>query len=135
MDGGASWTSILKGSTTNLNSVFFINTTVGYAVGNIGTIIKTKNGGEVGIPELPGKIENTFIYPNPTPDKLYINLLSINDFQNTTVSIYNLQGQLLLHQTVNQEKSEINISHFARGIYVIKLSNADNTFVSKFVKE
>ena len=135
IDGGNTWTNQFTLNSYNLNSVFFINMNVGFAVGNIGTIIKTKNGGEIGISELPNKMENTFIYPNPTSDKLYINLLSINDFQNTTVSIYDLQGQLLINQTVYHVKTGINISHLSKGVYIIKLNTIHTKYFSKFVKE
>jgi photosystem II stability/assembly factor-like uncharacterized protein len=50
-DNGSSWIVLSKGSTDVLNSVFFVDESVGYAAGGIysgmkGTILKTTDGGE-----------------------------------------------------------------------------------------
>ncbi|MFZ4399584.1 MAG: T9SS type A sorting domain-containing protein [Bacteroidales bacterium] len=78
---------------------------------------------------------NIQIYPNPASDKLCINLQPTNELNNTTISIFNIQGQLLLNETVNTKKTEIDISQFARGIYVLKISNNNTLYFSKFIKE
>jgi photosystem II stability/assembly factor-like uncharacterized protein len=39
------WSNLSTGTTKNLQSIYFINKNIGYAVGNSGTIIKTNNGG------------------------------------------------------------------------------------------
>ena len=41
----AQWNVLNTGISTNLNDVYFINSTTGYAVGDAGVIIKTTNGG------------------------------------------------------------------------------------------
>ncbi|MCX6231504.1 MAG: T9SS type A sorting domain-containing protein [Bacteroidetes bacterium] len=75
------------------------------------------------------------IYPNPATDKLCIDLHQLKNLQNTSIFIYDMQGQLLLQQTITDTKSEISISSFAKGVYMIKLSNDMKSMVSKFVKE
>lgn len=50
-DNGSTWIALSKGSTDDLNSVFFVNESVGYAAGGVyspmkGTILKTTDGGE-----------------------------------------------------------------------------------------
>ncbi|MFZ4740970.1 MAG: T9SS type A sorting domain-containing protein [Bacteroidales bacterium] len=73
------------------------------------------------------------IYPNPATSNLTINLQQLTKLQNTTVSIYDIQGKLLLQQSITQQQTELNISSFAKGIYIVKLNN--NNMQSKFVKE
>ncbi|MCX6231984.1 MAG: T9SS type A sorting domain-containing protein [Bacteroidetes bacterium] len=75
------------------------------------------------------------IYPNPAKDKLNINLEKFSDFRKTTLSIYNIQGQLILQKIVNQAVTEIDISHLAKGMYFIKIDNDSNLMLNKFVKE
>ncbi|MEI6695846.1 MAG: LamG-like jellyroll fold domain-containing protein [Bacteroidota bacterium] len=75
------------------------------------------------------------IFPNPASDHITINTGQIQNQQNTTVSIYDIQGQLLLQQTIVQLQTELNISHLANGVYLVKVNNDKNTLVSKFVKE
>jgi|LSQX01.1.fsa_nt_gb hypothetical protein len=54
--------------------------------------------------------------------------------KNTIHSIYYIQGQLLLQQPLQQEQTEIVISRFAKGVYVIKLNSADNIDVTRIIK-
>ena len=84
----------------------------------------------------PNKIINQVnIYPNPATDMLTINLPGASTLHNTTLSIYNLQGQLLFQQAITQEKSYLNINTFAKGMYIVKICNDKNSLVSKFVKQ
>jgi hypothetical protein len=53
----------------------------------------------------------------------------------TLLCVYNVQGQLLLKQKIRQEKTELDISGLARGVYLLKLSDAESIEVSRFVKE
>ncbi|MFZ4740703.1 MAG: T9SS type A sorting domain-containing protein [Bacteroidales bacterium] len=78
---------------------------------------------------------NINIYPNPATSKLTINLQQLTHLQNTTVSIYDVQGKLLLQQSITQPQTEFNIAAFAKGIYVVKVNNDNNCMQSKFVKE
>ena len=50
------------------------------------------------------------------------------------LSIYNVQGQLLLRRSLYQEKTELDISGFPKGIYILKLSNPVNSLVKRFAK-
>ncbi len=75
------------------------------------------------------------IYPNPAEDNLIIELAKDKTLQNTTISIYNIQGQLLLSENIKQSQTILNIAEFAKGIYLIKVRNDSETFQGKFVKE
>ena len=78
---------------------------------------------------------NLSIYPNPASNNLTINLQQLKVSENTLVSIFDIQGKLLLQQTVVQQQTEFNISKFAKGIYVVKVCNDKERYISKFVKE
>jgi hypothetical protein len=75
------------------------------------------------------------IHPNPATDKLTIDFQQLKNLQNTTISIYDIQGKLLLQQAIVQSQTELNITGFAKGVYVLKVSNDQKRMVSKFVKE
>ncbi len=79
--------------------------------------------------------ESLKIYPNPAKDQLILDLQGTENLKNTIVSIYDLPGKLLLQQNINQSLTHFNISSFAKGIYLIKVSNDKKSTVSKFVKE
>lgn len=57
------------------------------------------------------------IYPNPASNHLNINLLGLN-----TVRIFSVDG-LLLHQSVFNNDTTIDITRFNQGIYVVRLNN------------
>ena len=87
----------------------------------------------VGINNLiTGKVN---IYPNPATDKLIIDLQQLKNLQNTSLSIYDIQGKLLLQQAIEQSQTGLNISRFEKGVYVIKVNNDNNTMYSKFLKK
>jgi hypothetical protein len=89
-------------------------------------------------PETVGIIENSednsiFLYPNPAT-----NLLTIETSQTTkgsTVSIYNIDGQELIKQQMNESKIQIDISKLKSGIYFVKVSNENAVEVRKIIKE
>jgi len=58
--------------------------------------------------------EETFIYPNPATDKVYI----IGDV--AKIAFYSLQGQLV-HSVFN--KNTVDLSTFAKGLYLVKATN------------
>ncbi len=74
---------------------------------------------------------NTFnLYPNPAKDKL-----TIESLQKSTIEILNVQGQKITQQQLKQDKTDIDISGLAKGLYILKLNNNDMTEVTKFLKE
>ncbi len=73
--------------------------------------------------------------PNPATNSLTLNLNQQKNLQNTTVRIYDIQGQQLLQQNILQPQTELDISGFAKGIYIIKLINEKETLQIKFIKE
>ncbi len=76
-----------------------------------------------------------YISPNPATNSLTLNLSQLKNFQNTTVSIYDIQGKQLFQQNIKQAQTEIDIAAFTKGIYIIKVYNDSNTMQSKFIKE
>jgi hypothetical protein len=80
-------------------------------------------------------INNINIYPNPATNSLTLNLSQLQQLQNATVKIYDIQGKQLLHENISEAQTHINISSFAKGIYIVKLQTDKETLQSKFVKE
>ena len=75
------------------------------------------------------------IYPNPASNNLNVNLSQLKNLQNTSISIYDIQGKLLLHKNIQQPLTEINITQFAKGIYVVKVNSENENLQSKFIKD
>ena len=130
----------------NLSSCGYLNCMMQCSSGSYGTAcqtcLKAHCGTEItacikpglSLPEKPGLSCN--IFPVPAGDKITIELTGLPDAKNSLLSVFDLQGKLLLTVTLTQDKNEININELASGVYVLKISN-DNftTIINKFVKE
>ncbi|MDP5091820.1 MAG: T9SS type A sorting domain-containing protein, partial [Polaribacter sp.] len=67
------------------------------------------------------------LYPNPASN----NLTVITEQEIKTIEIYNIQGQKV--KTSNQK--QINVSDLAKGIYLVKIQNNENSILTKkFIK-
>ena len=54
--------------------------------------------------------------------------------KNQTISVYNIQGNMLLQQAIWQTKTEIDISTLAKGIYFVNLKTKEEGITKKFIK-
>ena len=72
------------------------------------------------------------LYPNPTPDLLYIKNLP---FGPTSAIVYNAVGQLVKRLQLNETMDvSINVSDLAAGYYILQLSNGRQRYRSRFIK-
>lgn len=70
------------------------------------------------------------IYPNPAQDYIKIK----NNFsENQTVVIYNVAGQTIMKQEINQNENSLDVTKLASGIYFVQLPNNNTTL--KWIKE
>ena len=69
------------------------------------------------------------LYPNPS--KNYIILSNIN--AKTPMSIYNMNGVLVMSDIIYQDKS-INISNLSNGVYIVKVGNKEFKLVKEWEK-
>jgi len=72
------------------------------------------------------------LFPNPASEKVTI----ITDVTGRSViSIYNLQGQLLMQKQVQQGKTDFDISDLAKGVYLVRLYSNSRAEVGRIIKE
>ncbi len=131
-DGGDSWVTMPSPLTYPLYSVFFPSASIGYAVGSDLSIIKYDASLKI---DKNNSQEEIVIYPIPAKDNLTIEQKNWENFQNATISIYNIQGQLCRQIISNQPKTEIDIKDLSTGLYVVNVCNEKESYVSRFVKE
>ncbi|MDD4149269.1 MAG: T9SS type A sorting domain-containing protein [Bacteroidales bacterium] len=72
------------------------------------------------------------IYPNPATDQVF---LSVSDFRNTTVKIFNTQGQLCKSQALQSNQTEIKIANLPKGMYLLQIKSPTKVEVRKLIKE
>ena len=73
------------------------------------------------------------IYPNPTSGNIYIKSSYYN--YNDYINVYNAYGKLLLSKKVESNLTDIDISDFPSGIYLISYINENNIIAKKIIKQ
>ena len=72
----------------------------------------------------------TTVYPNPANQVLYI----MNDVNDATLEIYNMNGALVKRQDLSADLNVIHIQELPAGNYILKYGNAKAVKQMKFIK-
>ena len=78
------------------------------------------------------KLSHFNLYPNPAKDFIYIQ--NNDDHNSCKIELFNVNGNLLLKKEFIGFNNRIDISAFPDGIYIIKLSNSNESEITKFIK-
>lgn len=71
------------------------------------------------------------VYPNPASD--HFNIQSKTTIE--TLSLYDINGKLVLYKTINKTKAQINISDFTSGVYFAVLKSEGKFSTEKIIKK
>ena len=90
-----------------------------------------------GFPQGVNTLSNSDIklYPDPASNLVTIALQKSLLTDETVASIYSVQGQLIKQYSLLQEKTELDISGLISGLYIVKVFNKSQIFVSRLIKE
>ena len=96
------------------------------------TIVVTQAAGEyTGIDNV---LNTAFsIYPIPVNDKMYISLSK--SFTQSSITIYDITGQVIYSSKLNNSINEIDMSKFSTGVYFAKITNNSGTITKKIIKQ
>ncbi|MFI5149253.1 MAG: GH25 family lysozyme [Bacteroidia bacterium] len=120
-----SWTGAVNGITGNVDLNVFNGTM---------TAFNTLLGCATGIEE-HSNIAGLYLYPNPANTYIQVSNPDFRPGETETISIFNMQGQLLVHQVRQEGLTEISISGFPPGIYILVMNSGKDVTAKKFVKE
>lgn len=129
IDGGNTWLTEVSGTFNELRSVHFVNSALGFAAGANGTILKWTSS-SIGINENNISVSGN-VYPNPNSGIFTLN----NNESNSTIEIFDTQGQLVFTQQLVFSYHDFNISTFAAGVYTILITSGNKAERKKLVKE
>ncbi len=77
---------------------------------------------------------NLMIYPNPVNDILNVNFGQTTE--NATIMIYNVNGQMIFSQNVNNAtKTQVNTSDLQSGMYILQATENGKVSTTKFIKK
>lgn len=74
---------------------------------------------------------NCSIYPNPTTGQFTVALDVITT--PTTIRVFDVLGQLVLTQEVQENKTQINLNNYSNGTYFIEVNNQKSVSVNKLI--
>jgi hypothetical protein len=89
----------------------------------------------VGLDEKPFSGQQFYLYPNPSDGHFAIELPKSNTEDNNRIFIYNSMGSIVWQGNSANDLINIDISSLARGIYFVKICNADKIITQKVVIE
>lgn len=141
-DAGLNWSQQSIPTNCNPLSIKMINDSLGFIYAkmisfNYGNLVlKTINGGTVGLSEINSNENILLFQPNPSFGKCIMTLP--NDFvnkKNLTLSIYDNNGKLIQQKTIemNDGKIILNLEAEAKGTYNVTLSNRQKSYNGKIV--
>jgi hypothetical protein len=73
------------------------------------------------------------IFPNPSQNELHI--LNLKNAKSVDISLYNIQGELVVNRTLSEIETTLNTTTLASGIYFLKVKTEEKSFVEKVVVE
>jgi hypothetical protein len=83
----------------------------------------------VGVNELKNNNNSLTIYPNPTS-----NLVNIDAKDMTSISIYNVLGEMIYTQNKTSTNSmQINTSQWSKGIYTVQVNSNNQSITKKLI--
>jgi photosystem II stability/assembly factor-like uncharacterized protein len=129
-NGGTSWTTQSTPSNYSIFSIYFWDANNGWCTGDYGAIARYT--GSLAVKE---NVVNKFIsiYPNPNNGTFYFSLKEANS--KVKAEIYTLSGQKVFEASNfgMQPQNEINFAPQTKGIYLIKITDGENSYSEKIM--
>ncbi len=70
------------------------------------------------------------IYPNPTTGEFVI---KSHDLNNAQVFVYTMTGKEIYHSVIDNDSYTVNLKHINKGVYFVKVTSNDKSFVRKLI--
>jgi serine protease AprX len=93
------------------------------------SLIVTGINATAGLDELRSEVFN--IWPNPAEDMLHISI--VQDSASSSYEMYDVQGRLVLRNTMTGMENAINVSGLTAGIYFVKVSSGNESETKKII--
>lgn len=75
------------------------------------------------------------VYPNPAQARITVECKSESNIVAKTITVFNILGNKLFAASLTAEKTHINIAHFSKGVYILRIEEGSNKFTTKIIKE
>jgi hypothetical protein len=75
------------------------------------------------------------IYPNPTTEKITLQISNMENLQTGTFKLFSINGQLLQEQPVHSATITVSLAGFSKGAYILKVHINHHTEDWKIIKQ
>ena len=75
------------------------------------------------------------VYPNPSTEKITLEIIGWETLQNGIFKLYSLNGQLLQEQPVSSATTTVSLSTLSKGVYILKVQINNHTEEWKIMKQ
>ena len=79
--------------------------------------------------------EDIHVYPNPVSTDLTVNLSELPEPGNGVLRLYDMQGKLLLEETVRTTETVVPMREFIPAVYIMKLTFGETQSIWKIIKQ
>ncbi len=135
-DGGGSWNNFLSGlSLPNYFPVLGTNFSGSSFFAKAGNGVDTyRTDLATGLTSRASMEHLVSVFPNPATSEITITI-NHRDVDGVKLSLYNLLSQLLLALDLQETNTKIDLSHFERGVYLVKVEGKDGAVINRVVLE
>ena len=141
-NGGLNWFSQSMEQNSGLYNIYILDSNIGYAVGEFGTILKTTDGGgSIWVKNISTKIPDSYLlhqnYPNPFNPTTIIRY-QIEDSRYVIIKVYDILGREIT-TLINEKKPpgiyEVSFDGYnlPSGLYFYRIQAGDFSQVKKMV--
>jgi len=94
---------------------------------------------DVAVQDPAALLSSLMVYPNPTPDIAYVRMIPVESGLHS-ISIFNMQGQLLDHQSVFADASQPTtitldaINYVPQGLYFVTIEKDGKRTTQKLIR-
>ncbi len=86
--------------------------------------------------ELRKQPESIRLFPTPATTSIVLEFMETVNSESILIEIYSIMGERLLQmQTAGQQQYQFDLSNFARGVYVFRISYNNRLFTKKFIRQ
>ena len=96
---------------------------------DIGHLI-VPSGGSTNLPDYAAVSSQISVYPNPTVDKVFLNL-DMDNIDNCDYYLYDLQGRQIRNSHITSKQTDLNFAPFESGVYLLRIIK-EKTLVQEF---
>lgn len=79
--------------------------------------------------------ERYIIYPNPVKDIIKIEISGSNAIQRNLLFVSNIEGKIIFQKSFSSQLTEIDMSGFSKGVYILKIVNGLDVEIREIIKE